>query len=48
MADAMYISFMKDNFPGDSRFLEFDERDWDVVGRRDHEGFEFVRYRRGT
>lgn len=27
-------------------FPEFDEAEWDVVERQDHEGFEFVHYRR--
>ena len=44
----MYISYIKGNFTGDTRFPEFDEGDWEVVARRDHEGYEFVRYRRGA
>jgi dihydrofolate reductase len=31
---------------GDTYFPEFDTDDWDVVERRDHEGFEFVHYQR--
>ena len=48
LADAMYISYIKGNFTGDTRFPEFDEDDWEVAARRDHEGYEFVRYRRGV
>ena len=48
LADAMYISYIKGNFTGDTRFPEFDEGDWEVAARRDHEGYEFVRYRRGA
>ena len=46
LAEAMYISHIKGNFSGDAYFPEFDEDEWDVVERRDHEGFEFVHYRR--
>ncbi len=46
LAEAMYISYVKGDFSGDAYFPEFDEDEWDVVERRDHEGFEFVHYRR--
>ena len=46
LAEAMYISYIKGEFVGDTYFPEFDEGDRDVVERRDHEGFEFVHYRR--
>lgn len=46
LAEAMYISYIKGDFSGDAYFPEFDEDEWDVVERRDHEGFEFVHYRR--
>ena len=46
LASAMYISFIKGNFDGDTYFPDFDASDWDVVERHDHEGFEFVHYRR--
>ena len=46
LADAMYISFVKGNFDGDTYFPDFDASEWDVAERRDHEGFEFVHYRR--
>ena len=36
LADAMYISYIQGDFAGDSRFPEFDEREWRVVERRDH------------
>ena len=46
LAKEMYLSYIKGDFVGDAYFPEFDEGDWDVVERRDHEGFEFVHYRR--
>lgn len=48
LAEAMYLSFIKGDFEGDAYFPEFDEEDWDVVERRDHEAFEFVHYKRKT
>jgi dihydrofolate reductase len=46
LAQEMYLSYIKGDFSGDTYFPEFDENDWDVAERRDHEGFEFVHYRR--
>lgn len=46
LAKAMYISYIKGDFSGDTYFPEFDPDDWDVAERRDHEGFEFVHYQR--
>ena len=46
LAEAMYLSYIKGEFTGDTYFPEFDEGDWELVERRDHEGFEFVHYRR--
>ncbi|HIL08426.1 MAG TPA: dihydrofolate reductase, partial [Candidatus Latescibacteria bacterium] len=45
LVEDMYLSYIKGDFTGDAYFPEFDEGDWDVVERRDHEGFEFVHYR---
>ena len=47
LADAMYISYIKGKFTGDTHFPEFDEGNWEVAERRDHERFEFVHYQRG-
>ena len=46
LATDMYLSYIKGDFGGDTYFPEFDENAWGVVERRDHEGFEFVHYRR--
>lgn len=46
LADTMYLSFIKGDFTGDTKFPEFDEAEWDVVKREDHAGFEFVVYKR--
>ncbi|MBT4137737.1 MAG: dihydrofolate reductase [Candidatus Latescibacteria bacterium] len=46
LADTMYLSFIKGDFTGDTKFPEFDENEWDVEKREDHAGFEFVVYKR--
>ena len=48
VAEEMYLSYIKGNFTGDAYFPKFDEDKWNVVEWRDHEGFEFVHYRRVT
>jgi dihydrofolate reductase len=46
MADAMYLSIIKGDYSGDTRFPEFDEKDWLVTRRDDHPEFEFRVYER--
>ena len=46
LADAMYLSYIKGHFEGDTYFPAFDEAEWDVVKREDHPAFEFVVYER--
>lgn len=46
IADKMYISYIKKDYEGDTRFPEFDEDDWKVEKRVDHPEFEFVVYSR--
>ena len=46
LADAMYLSYIKGDFEGDTYFPDFDEAAWDVVKREDHPAFEFVVYQR--
>ena len=46
LADAMYLSYIKGHFEGDTYFPAFDEADWDIVKREDHPAFEFVIYQR--
>jgi dihydrofolate reductase len=45
-ADKMYLSYVKKEYKGDVYFPEFDEAEWNVVKREDHEEFEFVEYER--
>ncbi len=45
-ADMMYLSFINDEYEGDTYFPEWDESEWFVEKREDHEDFEFVVYRR--
>ncbi len=46
MADAMYLSILKEDYEGDTRFPEFDESDWTISRRDDHPAFEFRVYER--
>jgi dihydrofolate reductase len=46
MADAMYLSIVKGDYSGDTRFPEFDESDWTITRRDDHPEFEFRVYER--
>jgi dihydrofolate reductase len=46
IADKMYLSYIKVEYPGDVYFPEFDESQWNVEERRDHPEFEFVIYTR--
>jgi len=46
LADTMYLSFIKGDFTGDTKFPEFDEDEWEVEKREDHADFEFVVYKR--
>jgi|TARA_Y100000310_G_C20645664_1_gene796390 dihydrofolate reductase len=46
LADKMYLSYVKKEYEGDVYFPEFDESEWNVVKREDHEEFEFVEYER--
>ncbi len=46
LADEMALSYIKGEFEGDTYFPEFDESEWEIVERKEHLRFEFVRYRR--
>ena len=43
---AMYLSYIKGDFEGDTCFPAFDEAEWEVAQREDHPAFEFVVYQR--
>lgn len=45
-ADAMYLSYIKGDFLGDTYFPNFDPRDWVIEKQEEHEAFTFVIYRR--
>ena len=44
-ADYMYLSFIKGEHQGNVYFPEFDEGDWSVELKEDHDEFTFVIYR---
>jgi dihydrofolate reductase len=46
LADEMYLSIIKGRYAGDAYFPEFDEIEWEIVERQDHDEFEFRHYRR--
>ena len=46
MADTMYLSIVKEDYEGDTRFPEFDESEWTISRRDDHPAFEFRHYER--
>ena len=46
LAEAMYLSIVKDDYEGDTYFPEFDEDDWRVTREDDHRLWEFRVYER--
>ena len=46
LVDKMYLSFVKDEYNGDTFFPDFNESDWTIESRKDHEEFEFVIYKK--
>ncbi|MDA8018186.1 MAG: dihydrofolate reductase [Thermoanaerobaculia bacterium] len=45
-ADALYLSYVKGEYSGDTFFPDFDPADWSVEWTREHPAFEFVAYGR--
>lgn len=45
-ADALYISYIKGDFQGDTYFPDFNLEDWSVEWTKEHPSFEFVAYGR--
>lgn len=46
LADKMYLSYIKENFKGDTYFPVFDISDWEIEKRENQQNFEFVIYNR--
>lgn len=46
IADKMFLSYIKKDYDGDTYFPEFNEDDWAIEKKEDHEEFEFVIYKR--
>ena len=46
LADKLYLSYVKKNYPGDDYFPEFNENEWEVTKKEDHSEFTFVAYKR--
>ncbi len=47
-ADYMYLSFIKGEHQGNVYFPEFDEGEWSVEKKEEHDEFVFVIYKRNT
>ncbi len=46
LVDKMYLSFIKEDYEGDTYFPDWNEEEWEVEKKEDHEKFEFVVYKR--
>ena len=46
LANALYLSYIKEDYDGDSYFPDFNESDWDIIKTEDHPEFTFVAYKR--
>jgi len=46
IADKMYISYIKNDYHGDTYFPKFNKEDWVMESRKDYPEFEFIVYRR--
>ena len=45
-ANKMYLSYIKQEYEGDTYFPEFNKEDWEIESTQDFQEFEFVVYRR--
>jgi dihydrofolate reductase len=45
-SDKMYLSYIKNEYSGDTNFPEWDETDWEIEKKEDYNEFEFVIYGR--
>lgn len=45
LVDFMHISFVKGEYDGDTKFPEFDKKQWDIVGDIDKGDFIYVTYK---
>lgn len=45
-ADALYLSWVKGDFDGDTFFPDFEPTEWSVEWTREHPAFEFIAYGR--
>lgn len=45
-ADIMYLSYIKQDYEGDAFFPEFNEKEWSIEKKEDHDEFELVVYHR--
>jgi dihydrofolate reductase len=46
LADKMYLSYVNEEFDGDTYFPELDESEWDIESQESCQEFDFVIYRR--
>lgn len=48
MVDELHISYVKEDYEGDTYFPKFDKSRWEIAEAIDFEGFEYVRYTRSS
>ncbi len=46
LVDKMYISYIKKEYDGDTTFPHFDEDEWEIEKREEHDEWDFVVYRK--
>ena len=46
LTDKMYISYLKEEYAGDTYFPNFNKEDWEIIERKDFAEFEFIVYER--
>ncbi len=46
LADCLYISWLKQDYPGDTKFPEFNETEWEMLSETEYPEFSNVLYKR--
>ncbi|MBT5342199.1 dihydrofolate reductase [Candidatus Woesearchaeota archaeon] len=46
ITDKMYISYLKNDYAGDTYFPNFNKENWEIIERKDFTEFEFVIFQR--
>ena len=46
ITDKMYISYLKNDYAGDTYFPNFNKENWEIIERKDFTEFEFIIFQR--